>query len=358
MRKRVFDIYVMDIFRLLRKKWKSIALITCVVTVLGIIIAIFTPSEYTSQVKVAPEGLRSSTGMSDLAALAGVDVNMASRSDAISPMVYPDVISSVPFTVKLSQIAVPVETGTKSLYDYASTDMKAPLLDMLISVPMVMVNGVRSIIGSKNGTSAEDTSQVIRAYRLTEMQEKILSAIAKRITIDVDKKKRIIVISVQMQDPQVSAVVADSVVSFLNDYITSYRTEKAKRDYEFTAGLVAKAKQDYYSAQSKYARYSDENNNVVKSSSTIERDRLFNEQQLAFSVYSNLSQQMENAKIKVQEQTPCISMIEPARIPVYKSNMSKMAMVGVSFLLGFVVSVCFTLIRNYKSLLRIHTQPQ
>lgn len=358
MRKGIFDIYFVDIFRLFRKKWKTIGITTLVFTVLGLVVALGTPAEYTSQVKIVPEGLRSSAGnISDLAAIAGVDVNMTNRSDAISPMVYPDVISSVPFLVHLSKVKVPVNQTNKTLYDYMTQDVKAPLLLMIAGLPLQAVAAVRSLLPSDSDT-LKKLNQTIQAYNLTEIQEQTLLGINQRITIDVDKKKRILTVSVSMQDPKVCAVVADSVVSFLNDFIIQYRTEKAKRDYQFTAGLVEKAKQDYYTAQARYAHYSDANNNEIKNSVTIERDRLFSEQQLAFSVYSNLAQQLETAKIRVQEQTPCISMIEPARIPVYKSNLSKLTLLGISVLLGVFVSLISVFFSNYKSLVKTPIQSE
>lgn len=359
MKKNRHDLYFIDVFHLLWRKKRSIFICTGVFAVVGLILAIGTPSEYTSSVTMAPEGLRNSSGnFSDLAAMAGLEVSMSSRSDAISPTVYPDVISSTPFLVKLSQSQVPVAQKKKTLFDYLSEDVSSPLIIKVVSLPLLVVDGIRSLLPSTGDDLAADTLSPMSAYRLTQKQEKILSALNKRISVAVDKKKRIITASVQMQDPVICAVVADSLVHCLNEYITQYRTQKAKQDYAFTAGLLADAKNNFYQAQARYAQYSDANNNVVKSSVTIERDRLYNEQQLAFGVYSNLSQQLEMAKIRVQEQTPCISILEPPRIPVFKSNMSKAGIVGFTLLLGFALSVLFVLAVNFKSIFRISIQTE
>lgn len=359
MKKKILDIYFIDIFRLLIRKWKTIGLVTLAAAILGVFIAIGSPAEYISTVKMAPEGLRNSSGgISDLAAMAGVEVSMTSRSDAISPMVYPDVVASTPFLVKLIKVKVPVKTQQKSLYAYMNEELKAPFISKVFAFPFKLVDVIRSVFMSSDKVSKIDSIESIDAYQLTKIQEKTLASVRKRISIDVDKKKRIIIANVRMQDPKVCAVVADSLVTFLNGFITGYRTEKAKLDYEFTSSLLKEAKRDYYSAQARYAQYSDENNNLVKNSITIEKDRLFNEQQLAFAVYSNLAQQLETAKIRVQEQTPCISMIEPARVPVFKSNMSKMTMVGFFILLGFFASMFGVLIFNHKLLFRKSTQSE
>ena len=50
------------------------------------------------------------------------------------------------------------------------------------------------------------------------------------ITASVDKKTSITSITVTLQNPRVTAVVADSVVKKLQEYIINYRTFKAKED--------------------------------------------------------------------------------------------------------------------------------
>lgn len=358
MKKKIHDIYFIDVFRILWSKKKQISLWTGIAVVLGVLIALGTPSEYTSTVKMAPEGLRNNTGgISDLAAMAGLDVGMTSRSDAISPVVYPDVISSTPFLVRLSKTEVVFNTQKKTLYAYILEDIENPFPKKIISSPFLLLNWIRTLLSSSN-EDAEASIDTLNAYQLTKVQEMVLVRLQRRIFVDVDKKKRILTATVTMQDPLICAVVADSMVRFLNEYITQYRTQKAKQDFEFTQGLLEEAKKEYYQAQAKYAYNSDANNNVIKSSVAIERDRLFNEQQLAFSVYSNLAQQLEMAKIRVQEQTPSISILEPPRVPVFKSNLSRAGIVFFALFLGFILSIFAILVINHRAIYRTSTQTE
>ena len=52
-----------------------------------------------------------------------------------------------------------------------------------------------------------------------------------------------------------------------------------------------------------------------------------------------MAQQLETAKIKVQEQTPCVTIIEPASVPVKKSNASKLVILVGFIFLGLCVAV-------------------
>ncbi len=65
---------------------------------------------------------------------------------------------------------------------------------------------------------------------------------------------------------------------------------------------------------------------------------------LAYGVYNATAQQLETAKMKVQEQTPCITVIEPASVPIYQSKPRKsVILIGFMFLgavcaMGYILS--------------------
>lgn len=330
------EIDLLELAKTLWNKRKFIIKYALVGTVVGLIIGFSIPAEYTTTVKMAPEGAKSSQmgGMADLAALAGVSIGGGSGTDGINLSLYPDVVSSTPFIAEISTIKVQGKTMKQpvSLYDYTKEELKGPWWGYVMRAPMAAIGWVMSIGKEKDN---EEESKTLNPYKLTPEQSGILLGIQERIYVMVDKKTGTLTASARMQDPQVAATVADSLVSMLQEYITNYRTEKARQDYEFTKGLLDDARTKYYEAQRRYANYVDANRNVIRESSNLERTRLSNEQQLAYGVYSSLAQQLELAKIKVQEQTPCVTIIEPASIPVRKSNTGKlMFLIAFTFLGG------------------------
>ncbi len=327
-----------DLLELVQKVWskrKTVFKWTAIGALAGLIIGFSIPAEFTTTVKMAPEGMKSGSragGMADLAALAGFDLSSGTGADGINLTLYPDVVSSTPFITDLSRIPVQGKKmdSAVTLYDYAAEKMKAPWWGYVAQAPMAVIGWMASL--GKDEEEADDGT--LNPYRLTPEQEANLTALQSRINVAVDKKTGVITASATMQDPAISAAVADSLVSKLQEYIILYRTEKAKQDYEFTRQLFEDARGKYYEAQQRYAQYADANKNVIRESVRIESDRLRNEQQLAYNVYTNLAQQLEMAKIKVQEQTPLVTVIEPARIPVRKSNTSKLVILIVCAVLG------------------------
>jgi uncharacterized protein involved in exopolysaccharide biosynthesis len=136
-----------------------------------------------------------------------------------------------------------------------------------------------------------------------------------------------------MQSPEISALIADTVVSYLQAYVISYRTQKARLDLAFTQTLYDEAQTQYYLAQQNYAGFQDENLGVVSARYATRQERFQNEMNLAFSVYNQMAQQLQLAKVKVQNNTPVYTIIQPPVIPLIASKpKKKLVLVGCLFL--------------------------
>lgn len=127
-----------------------------------------------------------------------------------------------------------------------------------------------------------------------------------------------------MQDPLISANITQIVLEKLQGYITNYRTQKVKQDLEFTEKVFSEARESYYKAQRAYAAFEDANKNIISASYRTEQERLKNEMTLTFNVYNTLAQKLEQDKLRVQEQTPVYTIIQPATVP-FKSGLTQEA---------------------------------
>ena len=326
-----------DLLKLAKKIWakrRFIIKYALIGAVAGLVIGFSLPKEYTSSVKMAPEEGKSNKA--DLAASIGFALSGAGVVvDGINLMLYPDVVQSTPFIVELSQIPVqPKKSGKLSLYDYIDTELSSPWWSYILRAPIKALGYIVSLWSEK-----EEPGAVINPKALTREQAQVLEGLSKRINISVDKKTSVITASSTMQDPVVAAAVTDSMVRKLEEYMGDYRTEKAKRDLAFTQESYQSARESYHETQRRYASYMDATQNVARQSVRAEQERLRNEQTLAYGVYSQLAQQLEMAKLKVQEQTPCVTIIEPAGVPTRKSNTSKaVILIAFTFLGAFAAS--------------------
>jgi uncharacterized protein involved in exopolysaccharide biosynthesis len=159
----------------------------------------------------------------------------------------------------------------------------------------------------------------------------VMNAIGNAIDVSVDTKTGVTTLNVSMQDPVISAAMTDTVMNKLKDYITNYRTMKARHDLAFTEKLFEESRDNYYKAQQRYARYTDSNQNIILSSYRTESERLQNEMNLAYGVYNQAAQQLQAAKAKVMEITPVYAVVQPATVPLRPEKPKKMII-----LVGFV----------------------
>lgn len=144
-------------------------------------------------------------------------------------------------------------------------------------------------------------------------------------------------VTATFQDSKVAAVVADSVVKKLQEYIIDYRTSKSKEDCLYLEKLFKERQQEYYEAQRKYADYMDSHDNIILQSVRTEQERLQNDMSLAYQVYSQVAGQLQVARAKVQEEKPVFAVVEPAVVPLYPSGTSRKVYVLVLFSYQFVL---------------------
>ena len=133
------------------------------------------------------------------------------------------------------------------------------------------------------------------------------------------------------------------MISRLQAYITTYRTQKARRDLDYYERLYAEAKEAYISAQQRYASYVDRNQDVMLQRVRTEQERLQNEMNLAFQLYNTCSQQLQAAKAKVQQETPVFTVINPPQVPLKRSKPSKLTILVVCVFLAAVLACIWVL---------------
>lgn len=326
-----------DLLELAMKLWqqrKKIGIWCLVGAFVGLIVAFSIPKEYETTVKLVPEvagNQKISGSLGAMAAMVGLGSAGQTGTDAVNPQLYPDVVSSTPFLVGLFSVPLEAKDGKlkTTVRDYMEEDIKAPWWSTVIGLPFKALGAVMSIGKDKD----DDTKKTTDAFQLTPEENAVVMALSKRINATVDTKTSVITISVEMQDPLMSATLADTVVNRLRQYITGYRTNKARKDLEYAEMLNKEAKDNYYKAQQKYADFQDRNQGLILHSAQTTRERLENETTLAFNLYNQTSQQVQLAKAKVQENTPVYTTLAPASVPLRPASPKKpMILIGFVFL--------------------------
>ncbi len=324
------------------KEWKLLFKVCFVVGLVGVIVALNTQREYTTTILMAPEAsdATSSLGsLSSMGAMFGIKLGASMTSDAIYPEIYPDILATTDFAVALFDVPVTPLDSVNSLpyYKHLLVSHKIPFW----SYPQVGLAKLIELI--KNEEDNLLGAKKLDPFRLTKKETNMIKWIGSNISAIVDKKTSVITLSVTDVDPQVSALMADTVMQRLQDYITLYRTKKARHDLEYIEDLYEQAKSEYIDAQKKYAQASDANQNIILKSVNAYIENLENEMQLKLSVYTETAQQLQMAKAKVQEQTPAFTVLQSASIPVRPSSTPKILIVLAFVVLGGILDAAWVL---------------
>lgn len=306
--------------------------------IIGIIIALSIPNQYTVEVTLSPEigSSKSSNGLSGIAAsFLGSGAAIGDVSDALNTSLSADIVASTPFLLELidTKVSALCKADSITLGEYLE-EQDSPWWSYIIDLPGIVFGGVKSLF-EKEKSVDKKTQGVIE---LTKEEYKKIKFLKKSIITSVDKKTGITTVSVTLQHPKITSIVASSVVSKLQEYIINYRTSKAKEDCVYLERLFIERQQEYYIAQKKYADYVDTHDNLILQSVRIEQERLQNEAGLAYQVYSQVANQLQVARAKVQEEKPVFAIVEPVVVPQQPSGLG----LKIYIMLFVFLAVVFT----------------
>lgn len=335
------EIDLMDLLRKVVSIRKKIYKATGIGLIIGVIVAISIPKQYTVEVTLSPEmGSAKGGGLSGLAAsFLGSDVTMGDGSDALNASLSADIVSSTPFLLELSTMKIPVLKNEMMTLNAYLDEESSPWWSYVIGLPGMAIGGVKSLFISEEDEFMSSDKASHGTIELSKKESVKIETLKRKIAASVDKKTAMTTVAVTFQNPKVAAIVADSVVGKLQEYIINYRTSKAKEDCVYLERLFKERQQEYYVAQKKYADYLDSHDNIILQSARAEQERLQNDMSLAYQVYSQVASQLQVARAKVQEEKPVFAVVEPAVVPLNPSGTSKKI-----YVLAFIfLSVCIVI---------------
>ena len=351
------------IFQHLLKRKKLYFIVLPIAFVLAAVYALSLPNYYVCTVKLSPElsSSRSSTNsLLSLASSFGVNLGTGSAgmgTEALFPTLYPELINSTDFKTTLFQVPVTIEGDkekgekdrTMSYYDYLDKEQKSPWFSAVLAAP-------GKLIGSLFGTKKKKEAKEVNPFRLTKRQAKIAKAIEKNVDCDVDKKTMVITIKVTDQDPVICATMADSVKTRLQKFITDYRTSKVRNDLAYNRKIFSEAKARYEKARDNYTRYSDTHRELSSQTALTHQSDLLNEMNMQQQIFQQIVAQVQQAEMKVQQETPAFTTLQSATVPVRKAGPKRAQMCLVFLFLAFLGTTAWILHKegDLKSLLGLN----
>lgn len=318
------EITLSDIAACLWVRKLTIIIFTLIGATGGIYYVMQLPDVYTANMSMVPESNEGGNKANATLAALGMAAPVATE-DAYAPTIYPDIVSSIPFIMELLNVEVQTSSSdsTFTLRQYVETHTKPGPIGKLLG-------------NSETEEADKSAGELIDPFKLTKSETALYNDIKGQVHVLINNKTRAVEVSVTMQDPLVAAQLTDTIAARLQEYITDYRTAKARQDLDYAISINEEAKEQYYDAQTRYAEWMDRNQALATYEAQSERDRLENDMQLAFNLFNQTSQKLQAAEAKVQDVTPVFAVVDPATVPVAPSGPKK-KLIALMWTLAFFV---------------------
>ncbi|MFT7156556.1 MAG: hypothetical protein ACI8Q1_001571 [Parvicella sp.] len=342
-----------DLIELVKVIWSKrlfISKVAGIFLIFGLVIAFTSPKEYETSCTLIPEAMNAEGklggSLGGLAALAGVDLgSMSAGSRTINPNLYQSVAKSTPFLLTLleQRYLFRDENLVLSIREYYLGYYKESLLTKVFRFPFKMMTWLKSA----------DIEEVNKEYNkniisISKEDQAIIENLKNRILVTLDYELSVVTVEVEMQDPMISAEIAQFTQAYITDYATDYSVSKSREQLSFVENQYSQRRADFEEAQSNLAHFRDNNRNINTSKARSEEERLQSEYNLAFNIFNQLAQQRETIKLQVNENTPVFTVLEPVKVPVEKSKPRRVVILLAFIILGVIFSIAYTLIFNRK----------
>ncbi|WP_237276376.1 Wzz/FepE/Etk N-terminal domain-containing protein [Tenacibaculum ovolyticum] len=348
------EIDLSELFRTIWRGKKTIIRFITIFGIIGLFIAIFSEKQYVASTTVVLQtgGSKVGSNLGGLAAIAGINLGGGSTG-GLSTALYPQIVQSVPFQRELLNVSlkfsnVKEEITYREYYEkYKKNNILSVIRNYTIGLPGKVINLFKKEPNNNSITEMPEDS----IYRVSVKEYSLFKQLKGQLGIDNNKKGRFIKISFSMPEALPSAQMAQKARELLQKSITNFKIQKTKEEYTFIEERYNELKKDFSKKQAVLASFRDRNQGLITSRSQSRLESLQSESNLAFSIYSELAKQLETQKIKLKENTPIFTIIEPVSVPVIKSKPKRIMILFIWLFLGTVFGMGFLLGKKWlKSL--------
>ncbi|MEI6739341.1 MAG: GNVR domain-containing protein [Gemmatimonadaceae bacterium] len=324
---------------------RMVARFTAITGLVGLFLAFASPDEFDAKTRVLPyrSGAGAIGGLSGLAGLAGIRLPAGAADQTITADLYPEVAKSQDFRIQVVETPVYFTTLGRSAttLEFFRTLYDQPLTDLLLKYTVGLPGEILAVLRpQRNGsTNAALPDSVTRLKSYDQKYMKLVRVLDKRIAVNIDKRTSIITITAMMPDPYAAADLVRVTSNLLMARIIDYESRKAGEQFRFVREQQERAMRRYEIVQRELASFDDRNRTLMRATAKIERDRLQREYDLAFEVYQQLSRELEQARLKMSQDTPAFTVLEQVTVPSERSSPQRARMILVSLFLGAALGV-------------------
>lgn len=321
----------------------------------------------------------SAQAASRLAGLAGIQLptGQGGETRVVSEMMIPTILNTYPVAYKLStqELRFYNEGVTLTGLDYFSRPAQKTILDHIkswtIEAPIRFLQWIMTkIVGEPERVRPPDTSQrdasnepqpEARSESASQSEPRTvrsrpehifvdnrtnfaLSQLTSRITVNVEGN--VISVTANMPDPYAAADLAQIATDILMQELVNFEIRKTEEELEFLMELYHESEEKYYRTLRNLTDLQDRLRNVTTSSANIEQIKATGENEIARQQFGQITMRVEQARIKLKEDTPSFAVLNPVQIPQRPSNANPVGVMIIFIFLGFFLGVGWVTVRG------------
>jgi len=300
--------------RVLVARWRPFLGVPLVAVSVTLIVSIFLLPTYTASTTFVPEAPPPNRLPSGLAGLAGQFGIGLGTSASQSPRFYAQLVTSRELLESVLNTRFPDPRASAGGSD------SVPLLELLAT----------------GGRDSADRIQ--RAAR----------ELSRCVSVSVDNQTSVVHLDVDARYPGLAANVANAFVAYLNDFNTRTRQSQARERRKFVEQRVGDAQRDLRAAEDHLRAFLERNRSWQQAPQLVfEEGRLRRQLDVNQEVYLTLKRDYETARIEEVNDTPVITVIDPAVAPRRKSRPHHMMMGVLALVLGVLGGAALAFISEY-----------
>ena len=349
----------LDIMALLRKLWngrKTVLICLGIFVALGLVAALTMKRTYTVKTVMVPQiNSRQNSSLGSLAALAGIDLGMQTTASDLSPLVYPEIVNSVPYRLELmhtplhyKKVDHPISMFDYIIGGYDKPSVFAYIKRYTIGLPGLIISQFapkpQEIVLPKDGSGSADTTE--KPIVVTVNEQKMLEVFGRIVALEVNKKEGYLTLIVNGTEPIQTAELALKAQQLLQNEVTRHRIEKSEKELMYIEARFQEVKKENDMYQEQLATITDRSQSLTNSRDRIERDRIQAKYNVSNAIFNEMAKQLEQAKMQVKRDTPAYAIIQPVTIPMKPSNSRAKTLIVWTFF-GFIVGCGIVLGKGY-----------
>jgi len=240
-----------DLIALLKKLWagkKTIIKTTLVFFVIGLFVAVFSKNQYTAETTFVPLVQSDTPGgkLGGLASLAGISLGGGVSNSEISPELYPEIVSSIPYQKELLATPLTIE-GFSEKIPYASYyqhHYSPGVLGYLKKYTLGLPGQLIAAVKGKPTTTSNQTSDS-KIAQISQEEYELIEQLQEQLLLTVNDKEGFVSIAVLMDQPLAAAEMAQKAQETLQQYALDFKTQKSKEELRYIQERHQEKKADF-----------------------------------------------------------------------------------------------------------------